>query len=134
MGHIAAVPAYDEYLSCSECCAKVVPKGNLGKCTKCPTMERLSSCSKAIAAKIRIESENGVSQKVSIFQQMIAALLKEDPASMSAPDIMDKLLLSPSVRFYINYKGVVCGIERGVSWRDDPKDVKRALNMTSEED
>ena len=59
IGEIASVPYYSNYLSCTECNAKVDPVDSIcGKCTKCFAMVKLSKCKNNIVCKVKLEEED----------------------------------------------------------------------------
>ena len=97
-----------EYPCCKACKAKVNPiNGNLGECSKCAIIQKLSKCSVTTLATVIIDTSSG-DRTVTMFSGIIEDLVK-DAEGVSLPE---KLLGAPAHKFHITPKDIVYSVTR----------------------
>ena len=97
-----------EYPCCKACKAKVNPiNGNLGECSKCAIVQKLSKCSVTTLATVIIGTSSG-DRTVTMFSGIIEDLVK-DAEGASLPE---KLLGAPAHKFHITPKDIVYSVTR----------------------
>ena len=133
VGEIASVLYCSNYLSCTECNAKVdTVDGVCGKCTKCYAVMKLAKCKRNVVCKVKIE-EDDKSKEATIFANVLTKLIGPISTSVGDGDIERMLLAQPIKKYMINDNNVVLDA-CPISWRDDRGAVEKALGITRSPD
>ena len=91
VGEIDGVLSIEEYPSCIVCNAKVkVVNEVVGECTKCGIVVKTKKCKKMVMAKVVVSGEDGRSNVLTMFNEMVLKMIK----GVDGKDLAMKLLMA----------------------------------------
>ncbi len=116
MGEIVAVLACEAYSSCPVCSSKMKLAGSstIAECTKCYSKVKQSRCKRSKMAKVLFERcdsdepERNKNYTLTIFDEVLSAILELEDAGDIERDLAERLLFAPALKCTVRNDIVYC--------------------------
>jgi len=97
-GVVNAVLSCEECLSCVNCSSKITATSEVVNCGKCFAKRKVTNCNMNSVAQVILQSEtDGRTHRVTIFDEVLTAILKDVPGAI----VSKRLLCTPLCQFNI---------------------------------
>ena len=100
------------YTSCGNCIVKVESGEGIIVCTKCNSKMKVLKCAKKAVAHVIVEDDKNQEHKVTIFSEVIDAIVNYADLSSNNVDMAEKLLSAPPLCYTVNAKDIVTSVTR----------------------